>query len=237
MGLWILAVGWVAGMVTTVAGMGGGMILILALAAGSGDPVYAIAVSTPALLVGNAHRLWLFREHVQWSVAAPFVVAAVPGAMVGGAFVTTLPDAWVQTAMLLAALLAIARYVGWLVVKVTPLALAPMGFGVGVASTVGGAGALAGPILLSVGLSGSAYIATMSLSALSMHLGRLVAFGATGQVDGRLLVLALGLAAMITVGNAMGRRVRQALEDGTVRRLELGTAVGLVFLAVGGLAT
>ena len=45
---------------------------------------------------------------------------------------------------------------------------------------VGGAGLLVGPLLLSLGLSGPAYLATMSLSSLSMHAGRLAAGAQAG---------------------------------------------------------
>ena len=75
----LVMLGLMAGLVTTLAGMGGGMLLTLALAAWWGDPLRAIVVATPALLVGNAHRLLLFRQHVQWRLALPFVGAAHPG--------------------------------------------------------------------------------------------------------------------------------------------------------------
>ena len=55
---WTLYVllGVLAGALTTVAGLGGGMLLIYALAA-LGDPHVALAATAPALLVGNLHRL------------------------------------------------------------------------------------------------------------------------------------------------------------------------------------
>ena len=91
-------------------------------------------------------------------------------------------------------------------------------------------------MLLSAGLTGAAYLATMSLSAVSMHVGRLVAFGTSGRVDPQDLVTAAVLAGCITVGNAGGRWLRGRAGDTLIGHLEVGTAASLVVLALAGLA-
>ncbi len=232
----LVALGLAAGLLTTMAGMGGGMLLTLALAAWWGDPVRAVVVSTPALLVGNAHRLALFREHVQWRTAAPFVGGAVPGALIGGLLAVSVPPMLVQVCMASAAGLAVARHAGWLRLDVSGRALAPAGLGIGVASAAGGAGVLVGPVLLSAGLTGAGYLATMSLSALSMHVGRLVAFGARGAVEVPDLAIAALLAGCIALGNAGGRWLRARAGERAMQHVQVGTAVAMVALAVGGLA-
>lgn len=232
----MVGVGLAAGLITTVAGMGGGMLMVLFLAAWWADPLYAVAVTTPALLVGNAHRLWLFRRHVSWSVGGVFVAGALPGAWLGGWVAIAVPPLWIQVSMVVAAGMAVAKHLGWLSVVLRSVVLAPAGFGIGVASAAGGAGLLVGPTLLSAGLSGSAYLATMSLSSLSMHTGRLVAFGAGGLVDQATVGLALLLAASITVGNTLGRWVRQRVDPGWIHHLEVATAAALVVVSLLGVA-
>ncbi len=228
--------GLAAGLITTVAGMGGGMMLVLFLSAWSADPLYAVAVTTPALLVGNAQRLWMFRRDLSWSVGGVFVGGALPGAFLGGFLAIAVPPLWIQIAMAGAAGVAVAKHLGLLKIVIRSSVLAPAGFGIGVASTAGGAGLLAGPLLLSAGLSGSAYLATMSLSSLSMHAGRLLAFGAGGLVDRSLLGTAAVLAIAITVGNTAGRWVRQQVRERTIHHLEVATAAALVCVSVLGLA-
>lgn len=230
----LVALGILAGVVTTVAGMGGGMLLVLALSAGSGDPLFAVAVTTPALLVGNLHRVGLFRRDIDWRRALLFMGAAGPGAFVGGALALGLPPWLLQVGMAAAAGLAVSRYTGLTGFTLPSTALVPSGFGIGVASTAGGAGALAGPLLLSTGLSGPAYLATMSLGSLSMHLGRLLAFGADGLLTPSLWQSAGILAACLVVGNQLGRQARVRLGERRVATVEVATAVGLVTLALAG---
>ena len=134
----LVFLGLLAGLVTTVAGMGGGMLLVLAISAFTRDPLFAMAITTPALLLGNAHRFGLFREHVDWRRAGPFMAAAGPGAFLGGALAVAIPPLVLQLSMAAAALLAVARHAGWLTLQVPAAALAPAGFGIGVASSAGG---------------------------------------------------------------------------------------------------
>lgn len=232
----LVALGLVAGTVTTIGGMGGGLLLVLALAAISGDPLAAIAQATPALLLGNVHRVSLFRDAIEWPKVLPFMLAGAPGAFLGGAFAVALPWWVLQACMIGGASLAVARLVGRVSWTVPTAALGPLGFGIGVASTAGAGGPLAGPVLLSAGLSGSAYLAAISLGALAMHLGRLAAFGVEGVVTGKVLASALWIAAAIMAGNAFGRWTRQHLGDRWTSRFEVGTAVAMVVLAVAGAA-
>src|SRR5690349_10895588 len=78
-----VSLGLLAGALTTVAGLGGGMLLLLALAT-LGEPHEALAVTAPALLVGNLHRLWMGRRELDRETALPLVAGALPGALVGG---------------------------------------------------------------------------------------------------------------------------------------------------------
>lgn len=226
-----LVLGLVGGVVTTIGGMGGGMLMVLVLSAVTGDPRLAVMVTTPALLVGNVHRVGLFRHAIDWPRALPFVAAAGPGAFVGGALAFAVPPWVLQCAMVVASGGAVARYLGWLDWRVPVGSLAPVGFGIGVVSVSGGAGALAGPVLLSTGLTGAAYLACMSMGGVSMHLGRLVAFGAGGQLDDSVWHAAGLLAVAIMAGNAMGRWARRRIGPRGVSQLEVGTVCAMAGVA------
>jgi uncharacterized membrane protein YfcA len=227
--------GLLAGLLTTLAGLGGGMLLVLVLSAWWGDPVRALAVSTPALLVGNIHRTFLYRKELPLPLAPRFAASALAGALVGGVLALSLPPWVVQVSMVVSAGAAVLRqFVGWKVgmpVRMLPVA----GAAVGLASTTGGAGLLSGPLLQAAGLSGGAYLATLSLGALSMHVGRLVALGAGGRMDGSVWRDAAVLMVTIPIGNQLGSLVRGRVGEGRLAGLEVATSATLVALAVGGL--
>ncbi len=217
-----LALALFAGALTTVAGMGGGQVLLLGLAAWW-DPATALTATGPALLVGNGHRLWLFREGL--GDVRGFVVAAFTGAIVGGLIATMVPE-WTLRAMMIGmAGLAGARAFG-LKLRVPAGAFIPGGFIAGIVSANGGgAGLIIGPMLLAHGTSGSRYIATMAAGGVSIHLGRTLAYGASGWVDAQTMWVGGALAVGIATGNALGARARTHIPRGWSGRLELG-AVG-----------
>jgi len=230
-----LALGFLAGLWTTVAGLGGGMMLLFALAAWWSDPVAALAVTAPALLVGNLHRLTLFRSEIDLQIGLPIVLGAFPGAVLGGLLAVAIPIWILQVAMVAVAILALARVAGLFAWRPGRGALVPAGAGIGIiGATTGGAGVLVGPLLLSSGLKGVPYVATAALFGVSMHAGRLLAYGAGGWVDPAVLALGLGIAIAIVLGNATGKRVRTWIPEGWQTRIEVGTAVSLIGLAVVG---
>ncbi len=228
--------GIMAGTVTTVAGLGGGMILIVVLSAWWGDPIRALAVATPALLVGNVHRAFLYRRQLPVPLGYRFAGSALLGALAGGALALTVPVWVVQLSMVIAAGTAVAKHLVDLPVGMPQRALPLGGALVGVASGTGGAGMLAGPMLQAAGLTGGAYLATLSVGALSMHVGRLAALGAGGVMDLSVWRDAAVLMVAIPIGNQIGSVVRTRIGDRRLVGLEIATSVTIVALAVVGLA-
>src|SRR5437763_7963450 len=99
MTLALAALGLAAGLLTTLAGQGGGLFLLLATSAVLG-PHAALALTAPALLVGNAHRALLLRRSVDRRVAARMIVGALPGALVGGALAGVIPSGALRALLL-----------------------------------------------------------------------------------------------------------------------------------------
>jgi hypothetical protein len=240
------ALGLGAGVLTTIAGQGGGLLLLLACSALIG-PRAALAVTAPALLLGNLHRAALLRAHIDRTIALRLVVGAVPGALAGGLLVGVLPASCLQVILVGMTVLALAKALGFLRFQVPPSALTPAGVAIGaMTGTAGGAGVLFAPVLLSTGLTGRAFVATSSVIALSTHLGRLLGYAGLGLLSRDLLLPTVLVAAAIFGGNALGDRLRTFL---TRRRglaasdrltvlttaLEYGTLVVCVVLSVAGL--
>lgn len=231
----LVPLGVLAGVLTTIAGLGGGLLLVLALSLAWG-PAAALAATAPALLLGNAHRLWLYRRHVDRRVATIFAAGALPGSLAGGALAATLPGGVLHVIMAATAGLAVLRAAGAFTWRPPRAALLPGGLAVGaLAATSGGAGLLASPLFLSLGLSGEAYVATGAAGALAMHVGRIAAYGATGLLDATTLTRASILAAGILAGNLVGDRLRRVIAPAATPWIEHGALVAAVTLALAGL--
>jgi len=146
--------GVIAGFLTTVSGMGGGLMLVVTLSVLWG-PHVALPTTALALLVGNLHRLALFRGHLRTEIARPLLLGMVPGSIVGSLLIAGMPAGLIHGVMVGLAGFALARaLLGWRW-QIPRAALAPAGGAVGVmAGTSGGAAVLTAPLLLASGLRG-----------------------------------------------------------------------------------
>lgn len=235
-----LLLGLGAGVLTTVAGQGGGLLLLLACSALIG-PHAALAVTAVALLLGNLHRALLLRKHLDRPVAVRILPAALVGAAIGGLLAGLTPP-WALRALLVAlTAVALAKAVGLLRFTVPRAALAPVGFGLGaMTGTSGGAGILLSPLLLSTGLSGLSFVATTSTIAVAMHVGRVAGYATLGLFSTNLVLPTALVSVAIFAGNALGKRLKVALSESPRRRLwdgglEYGTLIVCVVLSVAGL--
>jgi hypothetical protein len=236
MTLALALLGVAAGALTTLAGQGGGLFLLLACSALVG-PHAALAITAPALLLGNGHRAVLFRAALDRGVALRMIGGAVPGSFLGGLVAGVTPPAALHVLLVVVTALAIAKALGWVRFGVPRRALAPAGLLLGaMTGTAGGAGVLVAPILLSAGLRARPFIATTSAVAVATHAGRVVAYGWTGVLHRELLAATAVVTLAIFAGNVAGERVRARLSETTTTRLEYGVLVVCVTLAVLGVA-
>ncbi|MBX3207714.1 MAG: TSUP family transporter [Labilithrix sp.] len=240
MTLVFLLLGLAAGVLTTIAGQGGGLLLLLACSALIG-PHEALAITAPALLLGNLHRALLFRKYVDRPVAVRMIAGAVPGALAGGLLVGVTP-AWALHGLLVVmTAAAIAKALGLVRFHVPRRALVPAGVVVGaMTGTSGGAGILFAPVLLSAGLTGKTFVATTSAVAVAAHVGRVAGYAGLGLFSRELIGPTLAVTAAIFAGNALGGRLHGLLtQDGTktgrIVAIEYGTLVVCVALSVAGL--
>lgn len=230
----LAALGTIAGILTTLAGQGGGLFLLLAVAALLG-PHEALAITAPALLLGNLHRASLFRQSIAWGTALRMIAGALPGAFVGGLLAGALPAWALQVTLVGLTLLAIARAMKWLSFGVPRWGLGPAGFFIGgMTGTAGGAGVLFSPVLLSTGLTGAAYVGSVSAVAVATHIGRVVAYGSNGFFTRELMLPVVVVALAIAAGNALGERARKRLSERATTRLEYGVLVVCVGVSLAG---
>jgi uncharacterized membrane protein YfcA len=236
-GLAFLAVlGLGAGALTTLAGQGGGLFLLLALGA-LGSPHEALALSSPALLLGNLHRAILYRRDAVWGIALRLAAGAVPAAIVGGAFAGRTPAIVIDAVLVALTAFAILRALGKISftvpIRAFPFAGALVGLLTG---TSGGAGVMISPLLLSTGLTGKRFVATTACVAFAIHVGRVLAYAKTGLVEAHQLGGIAVVAIAIFAGNALATRARRFISERACTRLEYGTLTVCVALSVLGLS-
>jgi uncharacterized membrane protein YfcA len=231
----LAALGLLAGILTTLAGQGGGLFLLLFCSLLVG-PHAALAITAPALLLGNLHRAVLFRRSIDRSIATRMILGAVPAAFIGGLLAGELPAWTLQVLLVGLTALSIARALKWLSFDVPRWALGPAGFVVGgLTGTAGGAGVLFAPVLLSAGLRGAAFVGTISTVAVATHVGRVVAYGSNGLFTREMILPIVLVALAISAGNWLGERIRTGLSETTTTRVEYGVLVICVGVSVLGL--
>ena len=233
--LWLAPLGVVAGLLSTVAGLGGGMLLVLAVSL-IRDPQYALAITTPGLLLSNLHRFAIYRRALDRKIGGMFMLGAFPGALVASLFTIALPNVVLRVLLAVVTLLALTRAIGWWKWAPGPRSLAPAGLATGAIGASSGGGVMIAPILLAAGLHGDAVVATASLSAVVIHVGRILGYGFTGLMGTETLLQSAFLAASLVLGNLLGQRMRGRIAERTGDWLTYGTMVVCVVIAIAGLS-
>lgn len=229
-------VGVVAGTFTTLAGAGGGVMLVVGLSAFMG-PHAALAVTSPALLASNAHRAFMFRASVDRSVALRFLSGALPAALAGGVLAARVPEGWVRGAMVLFTIVGLLRALGAFRVRLVPASLVAGSAVVGlVSASAGAAGFLVAPLIMAAGLSGTRYVATIAVCGTVLHAGRVAGYGLGGLLSTTHVAQSLCLLAGLLAGNALGKRLRVHTTERVETALEVGSVVLCAVLALAGVA-
>lgn len=228
----LIPLGLIAGALTTLAGLGGGLMLVATLSL-LYDPRLALAITAPALMVGNLHRAVLYRHHINRGVAARVGAAGFVAALVVGFYALRCPP-WVLRVLLLAATsFALARAAKLVSVTIDKRWLVPSGVVIGaMTATSGGGPALLAPTLLAAGLTGEAYVSTGAACALAVHVARVLAYGASGFMDRTTLTRAVLLAVCVLAGNSIGAALRPHATSATLGRVEIGALVLVVALSM-----
>lgn len=231
--LLVALLGVFAGGLTTLAGQGGGLVLLGALGL-LYDPHTALAWTTPALLLGNLHRAFLYRRAADRGAALLLLAGAVPAAFLAGLLATALPPLVLGLALVGVGVLGLLTSTGALRWRAPSRLVPVLGVLAGVLTgTGGGAGVVMGPVLMARGLTGRALVATMATVAVALHGSRLLAYGLGGVADARTLLAGAGLALAITAGNVLGDRVFAGVGDGAQARVQQAALLVSLVLAVG----
>ncbi len=228
----LLLAGVAAGILTTVASLGGGVLLV-ALLSMALAPATVLGITAPALFVGNLSRAIMLRREIDWPTAARFSLAGVPAALLASLGAAALPGRALQA--IIAVFLFVFVLHEWLArglaeYRKSPhadwLALAAGAMTGMISGFTGVAGFVSSPLLLRLGLAPMALVATSATCMAAVHLSKGAGFTLAQVLTPALLPAAGVLAIGIVAGNAAGARVLARMPRETFRRV-LATAVAL----------
>ncbi|AUS80033.1 hypothetical protein C1701_18720 [Actinoalloteichus sp. AHMU CJ021] len=248
--LLLCAAAFAAGAVDAIVG-GGGLIQLpaLLLVMPGGEPIFSLATSKVAAVVGTASAVPTYarRTRIDWSTAVPMAVVAFLGAVGGAAFANLLPSVALNSVVLVA--LVVVGVYTWrrpsLGSVEAPrfgrrhqILLASLG-----GATIGFWDGLAGPgtgsflVFLLVGLVGYAFLhasATAKLVNTATNIGALCYFIPAGKV---LWGLGLVMAVCNLAGSVSGAMLASRRGSEFIRRVFLTVVVAMVVSLAWRLAT
>jgi uncharacterized protein len=207
--LLLIVAGMLASVLSAVTGFGGAAILlpVLVTVFGVRD---AIPILTVAQLVGNASRAWFNREEIAWPVVGWFALGSVPAGITGGILFAKTPLP-LLTRILGGFLLLVVvyRHVGeGGGRKVRAWWFTPIGaIGSFISALVGSVGPAMAPLFLAFGLVKGTYIGTEALTAVLMHITKMVAYGGTSILTVKDTAIGLQIGAVLIWGSFLGKRI------------------------------
>jgi hypothetical protein len=168
----LLAGAFGAGVISAVAGFGGGIVYLPLVVALVG-PREAVPLITFGLMFSNLTRVTIHWRRIVWPLAIRYIIGAIPGAALGAVVFVKLPADWITKGI---GAFLIASVVFLLVQKEDRPPLTrwgifyPLGAIVGFFSNMlGVVGPTAVPFFLATGIRKEAFVGTMAFGALMMH--------------------------------------------------------------------
>ena len=222
---------------TNAAFANGGAMIILAITS-TVLPVSAIVPLHSTLLLGStASRALVFREHIDWRIAGPFLVGSVIAVAIAARVYVELPDKAIAAAIGIVMLVAI-----WLPsVSWRPKIRQPwmvVGFIHSFFSTLFAYGALLHAVILHTGLKRRQVVGTMAACLTGMGAFKITGYAING-FDYRPYLLTIGLSVLVAfagtwAGKLVIDRISEAVFRSVFRLLVTITALRLVFVSIMG---
>ncbi|WP_298963678.1 sulfite exporter TauE/SafE family protein [uncultured Roseibium sp.] len=212
----LIGVSFFTSAMTAAVGLGGGIALIAIMAmimpASALVPVHGMVQ-----LGSNAGRAIVQIKHVDWLIAIWFACGAILGAALGGTIAVELPAAVLRA--------GIGCFVIWIVWGKAPKfgkarkrAMAGAGF----ASTFlsmffGASGPIGGAVLSTLELTRHQFVANQAITAMMMHVFKVLAFGALGFAFAPWLGLIVLMIASGFLGTLAGSRLLGKMNEKTFK--------------------
>jgi uncharacterized membrane protein YfcA len=219
---------FLAWVVSTVAGGGGGMLMIPVIAWIADPKAVAPAISLGTLL-SSPLRVWLFRRHVNWRIVRWYLPGAIAGAVLGGYVFANIPPQWVKVLAGVFLLSTLVQYRFGEARRSFPMRVwvfLPLGFVVAtISGMIGEAGPVLNPFFLNYGSEKEEMIGTKAVNSVFMQLTKMGSYTVFGVMTGEFWIygIAIGVAAMLA--SWVGKTLLGRMEGKAFRRAVLAVMV------------
>ncbi len=216
----IAAVGFLTAVLSGIAGMGGGTILIGVLYALGLTPTVAVPLHAATQFVANFSRTIVFRKHVEWRAAGWFLLTAAPTPFLIAPFVVHANVHMIE--LLLAALILFSLRPtrdGAEPLPQTPAFLLAGFLNGTIGMFVSATGLVVGRLFLRPEWSKETVVGTLAMTQSLGHLLRVLGYASVGFAVSERLDLLLPLVIAVIAGTVAGRALHERLDEMRFRRL------------------
>ncbi len=233
--VYVIVIGSFIAAVCNAAFANGGAMIVLAITSAV-LPVSAIVPIHSTLLIGStASRVVVFREHIRWHIAGPFLIGSVIAVAIASRLYVELPERVIATAIGTLMLIAI-----WLpAVSWRPRIAHPwgvVGFVHSFLSTLFAYGALLHAVILHAGLRRREVVATMGAALTGMGIFKITGYAVNGFDYRPYLAVILLSVLSAFVGTWVGKFLIDRISERTFRiafrLLVTVTALRLVYIGI-----
>lgn len=218
---WILiGMAFATAVLSGVAGIGGGTVLIGTMLALGLPPVVAVPLHAAVQMASNTSRAVAYASHLYAPAALWFCVAAVPAAFLVAPLVAAVDPDWIRLAMaafIIYALLPHGQRLGHLPERRAMLLAGGATGGIG--AVVGATGVLISPLFLRPNWSSERTVGTLALCQGLGHLAKIVAFATIGYALLDRPVLLAGMLVAVVSGTFVGRALHGRVSPAGFKRL------------------
>lgn len=224
----LAAVGFLTAVLSGVAGLGGGTVLIAVFYALGLAPSVAVPLHATVQLVSNGTRTAAFLKHVEWRAAGWFLLTAAPTPFLVAPFIA---GANVDVILLLLAALILGSLVptrdGAEPLRPVPAVLLAGFLNGTLGMFVSATGLFVGRLFLRPEWSKETVIATMAMTQTLGHLLRVLGYASVGFAVTTQLDMLVPLLLATVAGTLAGRKLHERLDESRFRALFKGILVVL----------
>lgn len=190
-------------------------------------------IITIGMVFGNAQRVELYWQDIDWQLTRWYLPGAITGAIAGAFLFTKLQLEWLTLLLGFFLIFSILSYN--LVEKITLFKakiwyFLPAGFLYAFLSgLLGSTGPLLNPLYLHYGLAKGSMIGTKSAHVLVVHIAKIIAYGAFGVLSFPIVAYGLLIGVGAFPGNWLGQRVLEKMEEQQFRH------IAIAFVLISGL--
>jgi len=219
---------FLAWIVSTVAGGGGGMLMIPIIAWVANPKAVAPAISLGTLL-SSPLRVWLFWRYVNWKIVRWYLPGAIAGAVLGGYIFANIPPAWVKVLAGVFLLSTLLQYRFGERERSFPMRLwvfLPLGFIVAaISGMIGEAGPVLNPFFLNYGADKETMIATKAVNSFFMQLTKIGSYVAFGAMAHEFWVYGVVIGVAASIASWVGKKLLHKMDSTMFRRVVLAVMV------------